>query len=90
MAFLLNNQDHEFYGLEIAQATKLAAGTLYPILMRLEKWGWIEGTWEDIDPKVEGRRPRRYYHLTAQGMTAGKREVDSYLQPILNAAGVQI
>ena len=37
--------------------------SLYPMLYRLEKRGWIEGRWVD---KAEQRR-RRYYRLTALG-----------------------
>lgn len=56
------------YGLELMDATKLASGTVYPILARLEKHGWIEGDWEEIGPAKEGRRPRRFYKLTPNGL----------------------
>lgn len=55
------------YGLEIARAAGLSSGTTYPILARLEREGWVASYWEDIDPVVEGRRPRRYYRLTGAG-----------------------
>lgn len=38
--------------------------SLYPLLHRLEKQGWIEGLWVE---KAEQRR-RRYYKLTARGL----------------------
>lgn len=38
------------------------AGTLYPLLRRLDKQGIIKGEWETVD-----NRPRKYYQLTAQG-----------------------
>jgi hypothetical protein len=31
------------------QATGLASGTLYPLLVRLERAGWVAARWEDID-----------------------------------------
>ena len=37
--------------------------SLYPLLYRLEKRGWIEGRWVE----KAGQRRRRYYRLTAQG-----------------------
>lgn len=40
--------------------------TLYPLLYRLEKRGWIQGKWVE----KEGQRRRRYYHLTAVGKKA--------------------
>jgi transcriptional regulator len=44
-------------------AVRFNVASLYPLLYRLEKRGWIEGRWVD---KAEQRR-RRYYRLTATG-----------------------
>lgn len=66
---LLQNTSRELYGLEISEETGLLPGTAYPILLRLEKRGWVTSRWEDIDPHVEKRPPRRYYMLTADGAT---------------------
>jgi PadR family transcriptional regulator PadR len=44
-------------------AVRFNVASLYPLLYRLEKRGWIEGRWVD---KAEQRR-RRYYRLTAHG-----------------------
>lgn len=67
---LLDDPTEQHYGLEIADATGLQSGTLYPILMRLERHGWVEGQWENIDPSRQGRPPRRYYRLTGVGQAA--------------------
>jgi transcriptional regulator len=37
--------------------------SLYPLLYRLEKRGWIEGRWVE----KSGQRRRRYYRITAMG-----------------------
>src|SRR5919206_4245228 len=37
--------------------------SLYPLLYRLEKRGWIAGRWVE----KAGQRRRRYYRLTAEG-----------------------
>jgi PadR family transcriptional regulator, regulatory protein PadR len=37
--------------------------SLYPLLYRMEKRGWIKGQWVE----KAGQRRRRYYKLTAQG-----------------------
>ena len=87
LAFLLSNQHRMFYGLEIGQATKTAAGALYPILKRLELKGWIEGEWEKIDEHKEGRRRRKYYSLTPKGVPAAKEAVKAHLNPLLEALG---
>ncbi|WP_448070474.1 PadR family transcriptional regulator [Georgenia yuyongxinii] len=60
------------YGLDIAR--RLGAkpvlleseGTLYPLLSRLRKSGWVVTRWEES----ESGSPRRYYALTDDGRTA--------------------
>src|ERR687896_531196 len=42
---------------------KFPVASLYPLLYRLEKRGWIEGRWTE----KAGQRRRRYYRLTAAG-----------------------
>ena len=63
----LQEPEREFYGLELIRQTDIPSGTLYPILARLEKLKWLESDWETSVFVKEGRRPRRYYKLTASG-----------------------
>jgi len=65
---LLAEPSQELYGVEIGQGAGLPSGTVHPILARLEAVGWLESRWEEIDPRVEGRPARRYYHLTTDGI----------------------
>jgi len=44
-------------------AVSFYAASLYPLLYRLEKRGWIQGRWVE----KSGQRRRRYYRLTPQG-----------------------
>ncbi len=44
-------------------ALRFHAASLYPLLYRLEKRGWIQGRWVEKG----SQRRRRYYKLTAQG-----------------------
>ena len=74
-AALLADPAAERYGLQLMQATGLPSGTLYPILVRLERAGWVEARWEEADPAAEGRPARRYYRLTADGAVEARREV---------------
>jgi len=64
---LLSSGRIELSGAEIARATNLASGTLYPILFRLERAGWLESRWEEDNPRALGRPRRRVYHLTGVG-----------------------
>lgn len=58
------------YGYALGRQTGLQSGTLYPILIRLEEYGWLEKRWEatqSLDKKKGRRPPRRLYRLTAEG-----------------------
>jgi PadR family transcriptional regulator, regulatory protein PadR len=56
------------YGLEIVERSGIPSGSLYPILVRLEGRGILEGQWEDIDEAQAGRRRRRYHRITGGGL----------------------
>ena len=64
---LSENPTQEMYGLQISSVAGLPSGTIHPILARLETAGWLESSWEDIDPAAEGRPRRRYYRLSRAG-----------------------
>lgn len=52
------------HGFDIADATGLRGGTVYPILRRLERLGLVTGQWEDPEVgRAEGRPARRYYRI---------------------------
>ena len=52
------------YGYELSRETSLKSGTLYPILMRLAKYGLLETKWVSTE---EGVPPRHTYRLTPKG-----------------------
>jgi PadR family transcriptional regulator PadR len=54
-------------GAEIGRRTGIPSGSRYPLLDRLEKAGWLEGWWEDIDPHKAARPRARLYSLTRLG-----------------------
>jgi len=58
---------NELSGADIAKLAQLSSGTLYPILLRLEKIGWLESRWEVATPSELGRPRRRLYRITALG-----------------------
>ncbi|WP_326647270.1 MULTISPECIES: helix-turn-helix transcriptional regulator [unclassified Streptomyces] len=61
------------YGYELMKATKLASGTLYPLLTRLESEHMVTAEWET--PNEERQRPRRYYKLTGEGVRTARLEL---------------
>lgn len=70
-------KEKEYYGYELIKALKdrsnhafdLKEGTLYPILHKLEKEGFIQSK----NKKINGRT-RRYYHITEQGLIQLEKE----------------
>ena len=63
--------ERQMYGYELASNLekrggslfRIKEGTLYPILYRLEKAGYIDSRWETLERGV----PRKYYRLTSTG-----------------------
>ena len=78
---LLSDPTRELYGLQIGQEAGLPSGTVHPILARLEGVGWLESSWEQIDPRAEGRPARRYYRLTATGVQAAHQALARAYRP---------
>jgi PadR family transcriptional regulator, regulatory protein PadR len=64
-------EDRPRHGYEIGQLIEMRSSgvlrfniaSLYPLLYRLEKRGWIRGCWVER----AGQRRRRYYRLTPSG-----------------------
>ncbi|GIG90315.1 hypothetical protein Pen02_52510 [Plantactinospora endophytica] len=73
-AFLDDPATHR-YGLDLIGTTGLPSGTMYPILVRLQRAGWIDSAWEEIDPVAAGRPARRYYRLTPDGLVRSRTEL---------------
>ena len=85
LAAVLEEPGDDRYGLDLMRVTGLPSGTLYPILVRLERAGWVDVRWEDIDPAAAGRPARRYYRLTADGVVAGRGELTALYQHLAKA-----
>ena len=67
---------------------KFRVASLYPLLYRLEKRGWIQGRWIE---KARQRR-RRYYRLTQAGaavLTAQQSTWREFVEAINRIAGVE-
>lgn len=82
LAVFLADPEAEWHGFDLADQTKLKSGTLYPLLARLEKAGWLASRKEDVDPRVVGRPRRRLYVLTGEGTAAARRELTSHLEVV--------
>jgi PadR family transcriptional regulator PadR len=62
--------------------------SLYPLLYRLEKRGWIQGRWVE----KAGQRRRRYYKLTAEGkkvLAAQRNGWEAFVEAIKRVTGTE-
>jgi PadR family transcriptional regulator, regulatory protein PadR len=67
------------YGFDIMDTTDLPSGTVYPVLGRLERDGYVRSKWESQTiAQREKRPPRRYYEITANGSRALADSVEHY------------
>lgn len=76
---LVGDPAAERYGLELTKLAGLKPGTIYPILDRLLKLGWLQRRWEEVDPAAEGRPRRRLYRLTGVGASSARWALDEHL-----------
>jgi len=65
--FLDQSQHVGLAGSDIAKLTNLLPGTIYPLMARLERSGWLSSEWEKLDPRKAGRPRKRLYRLTGVG-----------------------
>jgi PadR family transcriptional regulator, regulatory protein PadR len=63
------------YGFELMRITGQPSGTLYPILARFEKAGWLTLGTENIDPHAERRPARRFYRISAAAAPAARAQL---------------
>src|SRR6266566_741131 len=69
-------------------AIRFNVASLYPLLYRLEKRGWLEGRWVE----KAGQRRRRFYKLTAEGkkvLRAQRSTWQSFVTAISRITGVE-
>jgi len=70
---LAADPDDPVWGFRICAEADLGSGTVYPILERLERIGWVIPAWEEPPPPDRPRR--RFYALSG----AGRQEITAAL-----------
>ena len=73
---VLDSSGDAVWGMLVIKSSGRPAGSVYPILERLEQAGWATSSWED-DPSRVGPR-RRYYELTPDGATAARSAIGEF------------
>lgn len=87
---LLTNPGEWHHGYSLSQHTGIPSGTLYPILMRLEKLDWLETQWEAT--QTPGRPPRHLYRLSGEAREWAREELRAaeerkFWKPAASGAG---
>lgn len=72
---LLEHPGQWRHGYSLSRQTRIPSGTLYPILMRLEKLHWLETRWEE--PGNLGRPARHQYRLSGNGRAWARQELSA-------------
>jgi DNA-binding PadR family transcriptional regulator len=67
LRLLLDATDNEMYGLDLIRQSGVQAGTIYPLMKRLEEAGWVTSRWVQPTPG-DGGHQRKYYRLTGCGV----------------------
>ena len=89
-------EDRPRHGYDISKLIELRSkgtlrfnvASLYPLLYRLEKRGWIQGRWVE----KEGQRRRRFYKMTPEGrkvLAAQRRGWAAFVEAIRRITGVE-
>lgn len=65
------------YGYELIQATGIKSGSLYPVLGRFEKLGWISGS---MEASVNGRPPRKVYEFNTDCIAEARAALDRFFE----------
>ncbi len=68
------------YGYELSRETGLPSGTLYPILMRLEKHKLLVARWVVTE---QGVPPRHTYKLTPDGLELARAKLAEACPPLM-------
>jgi PadR family transcriptional regulator, regulatory protein PadR len=71
----LEDPDQPRYGFELMKLTGLKSGSLYPMLAKLEKAGWLTRGKEDIDPRAAGRPARTHYTITGAAASEARTQL---------------
>jgi PadR family transcriptional regulator len=73
-------QERELYGFELVRRLERAdgmvtsEGTIYPLLSRLRRDGWVKTRWQESSSGP----PRKYYSLTVAGKSALSRFIPEW------------
>ena len=78
----LEDPSAEQYGFGLMRATGLPSGSVYPILDRLERIGWVKSYDEAIDEKEAGRPSRRLYQLTPEGQVEAREALTQFCRDL--------
>jgi PadR family transcriptional regulator, regulatory protein PadR len=86
----LQNPTQELCGADLIKALGLPSGTLYPILLRFERYELLESRWEETDPSTLNKPRRRLYRITPNGYETASRALRKLAVPQLSPVPIKV
>lgn len=74
LRFFLPRSEFWHAGYDVAKATRMASGSMYPLLKRLEGYGLLISKWQE--PTVNNRRRYHIYQMTEKGCRIAQKALD--------------
>lgn len=78
---LTQNPGATLCGANLIKELKISSGSIYPILLRLEKNGLVRSSWETESASSLGRPRRRLYEVTGKGVKAAEKALAEFEKP---------
>lgn len=87
---MLAEPTRDWYGYELSRQSGLKSGTIYPMLARLERVGWLTSRWEEAPAGMKKGPRKRVFYLTQNGvdsLAATVAEMDEQMRNVKTALG---
>jgi hypothetical protein len=82
LAFFITHEKNFYCGSDVMKQLNLPSGTIYPLLIRMTRAGWLNRELEDVNPKEVGRPAKRFYRISSTGLKEGKKLISAQRIPI--------
>ena len=82
LAAFSENVRSELAGSDVMRSAHVSSGTLYPVLLRLERAGMLTSRWEAARAEDLGRPRRRFYRMTPAGVELARKALDELASPL--------
>ena|SRR5882724_12022054 len=86
----LQDPVQELCGADLIKVLGFPSGTLYPILLRFERYNLLESRWEEANASTLNRPRRRLYRITPNGYEVARKALMDLTTSQLSPAHVRV